>query len=225
MRHQLTVSDVMTAEVITVPADAPFKKVAELLAQYKVSALPVTDETGGLVGIVSETDLLHKEEYAGAPRTGSRARWMHRRARAKAEAVSAAGLMTAPVVTVEGGSTLSEAARLMATRDITRLVVTDGEWMTGIVTRSDLLRAFLDTDERLLENVRREALERALWDDPFGVEIKVKDGVVTLTGQLDRRSLIAPAIQHVREIDGVVDVVDRLTYAFDDTVTAPGPWR
>ncbi|TCN27656.1 BON domain-containing protein, partial [Kribbella orskensis] len=78
---------------------------------------------------------------------------------------------------------------------------------------------------RLLENVRREALERALWDDPFGVEIKVKDGVVTLTGQLDRRSLIAPAKQHVREIDGVVDVVDRLTYAFDDTVTAPGPWR
>jgi CBS domain-containing protein len=225
MRHQVTVADVMTTDVITVAADAPFKQVAARLAAHRISAMPVMGESGGLVGIVSETDLLHKEEYADRPGPGLRGRWSQRRARAKARAVTAAGLMTTPVITIGGGSTLYEAARLMAGRGISQLVVMDGERVTGIVTRSDLLRAFVDPDSQLLARVRREVLGHALWDDPFGVEIKVRDGIVTLTGQLGHRSMIAPAVQLTREVEGVVDVVNRLTFAFDDTVPAPGPWR
>lgn len=220
MRHLLTVADVMTADVITVPADTPFKQVAAILAGHRVSAVPVTNEAGGLAGIVSETDLLRKEEYARAPRSGPVRRWFHRRARAKAGAVTAAGLMTSPVLTVEGSCSLSEAARLMAARDVTRLVVMDGEWMAGIVTRSDLLRAFLAPDATVLARVRRDVVAHALWDDPFGVEITVKNGVVTLNGELEHRSMVAPVEQLVREVDGVVDVANRLTYAFDDTVPA-----
>lgn len=224
MRHPLTVSDVMTPDVITVPADTPFKEVAELFARHRVSGFPVAEEGKGLVGVVSETDLLHKQERP-QERRGDRLRRSRRAARRKATALTARDLMTGPMVTVEAGSTLSEAARLMAARDITRLVVVEGEWMAGIVTRSDLLRAFLDSDEVLLQRVKREGIEHVLWEDPFGVEIKVKDGVVTLTGELDHRSLVPIAEQAVRDVDGVVGVVNRLTYAFDDTVPAPGPWR
>jgi osmotically-inducible protein OsmY len=97
--------------------------------------------------------------------------------------------------------------------------------MSGIVTRSDLLRAFLAPDATVLARIRRDVVAHALWDDPFGVEIGVQDGVVTLTGELDHRSMIAPVEQLVREVDGVVDVVGRLTYAFDDTVPATPPRR
>ncbi|GAA3592589.1 CBS domain-containing protein [Kribbella ginsengisoli] len=222
MRHPLTVDDVMTRDVITVPADAPFKAVAELFVEHKVSAFPVTQEGVGLVGIVSETDLLHKQEHPESRHRGLAPG--QRLARRKARAVTARDLMTSPMVTIEVGSTLSEAARLMAAREITRLVVLDGEWMAGIVTRSDLLRAFLDSDRVLLARVRREAIEHSLWDDPFGVEIKVVDGVVTLTGQLPHRSMIPVAEQAIREVDGVVGVVNRLSYAFDDTARVPGPF-
>ena len=222
MRNPLTVADVMTRDVITVPVDLPFKAVAALFAEHGVSAFPVTEEGALLVGIVSETDLLHKQEHPETRHRGLSPAL--RQVRRKARATTVADLMTSPMVTIEVGSTLSEAARLMAAREITRLVVLDGEWMAGIVTRSDLLRAFLDSDRVLLARVRREAVERALWDDPFGVEVEVADGVVTLTGELPHRSMIPVAAQAIREVDGVVGVVNRLSSAFDDTAPASGPF-
>jgi CBS-domain-containing membrane protein len=225
MRHQLTVAEVMTPHVVTVPASTPFKEVAKLLAEHRISAVPVTSESGGMIGLVSESDLLHKEAFQDAPARARLPRRSRRAARRKARAVTAGGLMSRPLVTIDVGATLPQAARLMAGRGVTRLLVTDGEWMAGIVTRSDLLRAFRDTDSAVLGRVRRAAVESRLWDDPFGVEIRVKDGVVTLTGELEHRSRIPVAVQAVREVDGVVDVENRLTYAVDDTVAAPGPWR
>lgn len=222
MRKPLTVADVMTRDVVSVPADTPFKTLAEMFVQYDVSAFPVTEEGVGLVGVVSETDLLHKQEHPEELR-GSLRR-TRRVARSKGAAVTARDLMTSPMVTIELGSTLSEAARLMAARDITRLVVTEGDWMAGIVTRSDLLRAFLDSDKVVQCRVRDVVAEQSLWDDPAGVEISVHDGVVQLTGQLQNRSRIPVAVQTIAGIDGVTGVENRLTYAFDDTVPASGPF-
>ena len=222
MRHLLTVSDVMTPDVITVTEDTPYKTLVAMLAEHRISALPVINRYGGVGGVVSETDLIRKEEFQRSRSLPWALSWRGRRDRSKAAGLTAGDLMTRPAVTIEQGSTIPEAARLMASRGITRLIVTDGEILTGIVTRSDLLKAFLVSDERILERVQRDVVQHALWEDPFAVEVEVKDGVVTLTGELDHRSMSGIAEKLTREVDGVVGVVNKLTWAFDDTVPAPG---
>ncbi|MFK4084927.1 CBS domain-containing protein [Kribbella sp. NPDC020789] len=214
-RHLLTVGDVMTTDVVTVAEDTPFKTVAETLAANHISAVPVRSPFGGVAGIVSEADLLRKEEFQRRPRSSGN--WLHGKTRAKAAALTAGLLMSAPAVTVEAGCTLDEAARLMASRRITRLVVIDGEELVGIVTRSDLLRAFLASDEEILARVRRDVVDRHLWDDPFAVEVSVDNGVVKLTGQVANRSTVTFAEQLIAGVDGVVGVRNELTWAFDDT--------
>ncbi len=220
MRHFLTVSDVMTKDVVTVEKDTPFKAVAATLAEHHISAVPVRDMFGRVVGVVSETDLLRKEEFQRSPRRTYH--FTHRAAHSKAEALTAEQLMTSPAVTVEGGCALDEAARLMAARGITRLVVTDGDKLIGIVARSDLLSAYLASDQETLARVRRDVIDRHLWDDPRAVDVSVVEGVVTLTGQVEKRSTAGFAEHLVAGVDGVVAVHNQLTWAFDDTARSPG---
>jgi len=217
MRHVLTVADVMTTDVVTVAEDTPFKAVAANLAENHISAVPVRSAYGGVAGVVSETDLLRKEEFQRSGR-----HWFHRKAQAKGDALTAGVLMTSPAITVEGGCTLDEAARLMVGRRITRLVVMDGDELTGIVTRSDLLRAFLAQDQEILARGRRDIVDRRLWDDTFAVRVSVLEGVVTLAGQVDKRSTVAFANELIDGVDGVVGVRNELTWSFDDTAPAAG---
>ncbi|MGW1344454.1 CBS domain-containing protein [Kribbella sp. NPDC002412] len=218
MKHYLTVADVMTTDVVTVAEDTPYKAVVATLADHHISAVPVRSAFGGLAGIVSETDLMRKEEF-------QRRRlypWLRSRGRSKAEALTAEQLMSRPAVTVDSTCTLDRAARLMADRDITRLIVVAGDEPVGIVTRSDLLSAFLSPDQEVLARVRRAVVDRGLWDDPYAVEVSVTEGVVTLAGQVDNRSTVALIERSVRDVDGVVGVHNGLTWTFDDTAPAPG---
>lgn len=149
-----TVSDVMTHTAVAIGSEAPFKEIVELLDQWKVSAVPVLAGEGRVVGVVSEADLLAKEEYRGAP-DGDPA------VPAKAGAVSAAELMSAPAVTVHPDATLAEAARIMARRHVKRLPVVDAVGMLqGVVSRSDLLKVFLRGDGEIAEAVRHHVLGR-----------------------------------------------------------------
>jgi CBS domain-containing protein len=220
MHHFLTVSDVMTRDVVTVTEDAPFKAVAEILAEQRISAVLVRGTHGGVVGVVSETDLLRKGQFQRLPWRSFQL--THRTAQTKAEALTAAQLMTSPVVTVESGCTLDEAARLMAARGIHRLVVVDGDELIGIVTRSDLLSAYLASDQETLARVRRDVIDRHLWDDPRSVDVSVTEGVVTLTGQVEKRSTAVFAEHLTAGVDGVVAVRNKLTWAIDDTARSPG---
>jgi CBS-domain-containing membrane protein len=213
------VRDVMTPEVVTVGEQASFKEIAAAMAEHRVSALPVLDEEGRMAGIVSEADLLLKEEFPEGP-AGGRLFEGHRQRveRAKAAGDTAAELMTAPAVTVGPDATVTEAARLLHRHGIKRLPVVDPAGpLLGIVSRADLLKVFLRSDAEITQEVRQEVLVRALWVDPDSVTIQVRDGVVTLTGRLERRSLIPIAVSLVHGIDGVVDVVDRLTFELDDS--------
>ena len=89
--------------------------------------------------------------------------------------------------------------------------------LLGIVSRADLLKVFLHSDADIAREVRQQVLMRAMWMDPDTVVVDVRDGVVALTGQLERRSLIPITVSLVHGIDGVVDVIDRLTFELDDT--------
>ena len=222
MRHPLKVSDVMTRDVITITEDTPYKEIVSLLAANHISAVPVVNQYGGIGGIVSETDLVRKEEFQRR-RTPWALRWWRHAARSKAAGLRAAEVMSHPAVTIEQTATIPEAAQLMAARGITRLVVTHDDVLAGIVTRSDLLKAFLEPDERLLHRVRREVVVHALWDDPFSIQASAKDGVVTLSGEVEQRSTADVAGKLTREVDGVVGVVNQLEWVYDDLASAPNP--
>ena len=213
------VRDVMTRDVVTVREHTPFKEIAQLLADCQISALPVLDARGRVVGMVSEADLLLKEEYPAGPPSGWLFEGRRRRAtRAKATGATAVELMTAPAVTVGPDATLAEAARLLHHHQIKRLPVVDPAGpLLGIVSRADLLKVFLRSDDEIARDVRQDVLQRAMWVYPGTVGVQVRDGVVTLTGRLERRSLIPIAVSLVHGVDGVVDVVDRLGFELDDT--------
>ncbi|MEV0173601.1 CBS domain-containing protein [Streptomyces sp. NPDC050803] len=199
-----SVSDVMTHTVVAVGSEANFKEIVELLDQWKVSALPVLAGEGRVVGVVSEADLLLKEEYRDTDE-GDLAE------RAKAGAVTAGELMSTPAVTVHADATLAEAARIMARRHVKRLPVVDGVGLLqGVVSRSDLLKVFLRSDEEIAEEIRGSVLGQLPIVTPLTV--KVTEGVVTLGGALPDRTLVPMLARAVRAVEGVVDIRLDLTH-------------
>lgn len=223
-----TVEDVMTKTVAVVRDSAPFKEIVRLMDEYRVSALPVVDAAGRIVGIVSEADLLLKEESVDrAEEEAPLFERRHRRVeRAKAAGLVACELMTSDPITIGPDATLPEAARRMHQHGIKRLPVVDAEGhVLGIVSRRDLLKVFLRPDEAIAREVRVDVIERTLWIEPGAIQVRVHDGVVDLRGQVERRSLVPVVVGLVRGIEGVVGVEDHLTFEVDDTgVESPTGW-
>jgi CBS domain-containing protein len=213
-----TVRDVMTTRVVLVDKSAGFKDVVRQMEDSGVSALPVVDADGHLVGIISEGDLLLKEEHAREPHRrhlleGRRGRIE----RAKAEGLLAAQLMTAPVIKIRPEASLGQAARLMHEKRVKLLPVVDEEGeVVGIVNRADLLKVFMRSDEEIQQEVVRDVMARTLSIGTDRVRATVRDGVVTLEGLVERRSFIALLTGLVRGVDGVVGVEERLGYEEDD---------
>ena len=227
MKHD-KVGSVMTSEVVRATYGTPFKEVARLLADHRISGLPVVDEDDKVVGVISETDLMVRQAATPDPldppprrRLADLTRGARRQA-AKAHARTAGQLMTKPAVTVHADDSIVEAARTMAGRRVERLPVLDeADRLVGIVTRRDLLQVFLRPDEDIRDMVVQEVLVRALWIPPRSIDVAVTDGVVTLSGQMERKSETEIAVSMVRQIDGVVGVVDRLTWHVEDDRLRP----
>ncbi|WP_166348605.1 CBS domain-containing protein [Phytoactinopolyspora limicola] len=223
MRH-VTVADVMTTSVITVLVTTPFKEVARLLRDHGISALPVLDDDDELVGLVSEADLLLKHEYRDRRRRGSWLSTPHlHEVMVKVEGAVAGDLMTGPPITVEAEASVNMAARLMTERHVKRLpVVDDAGVLVGIVSRADLLSVFLRPDREIKEEIIAEVFRRVLLTERGAVRVEVTNGVVVLDGELDRKSSVDIAVRLTQQVDGVVDVVDHLTYVFDDSESRVG---
>ncbi|MER7182568.1 CBS domain-containing protein [Streptomyces hyaluromycini] len=216
------VGAVMVSDVVTAGNSTPFKELVRLLEEHRISGLPVVDEDGKVIGVVSETDLmLHQTrdpEHDRRHLTGHGTR----REAVKSSASTAHGVMSTPAVTIRSDATVTEAARLMAGHRVERLpVVDEQDQLVGIVTRGDLLQVFLRSDDEIVREVRQEVLGNTLWLAPYTVEVTAHNGVVTLTGQLERRSEIPVAVGMTRRLDGVVDVVDHLSYRIDDKHLRP----
>jgi len=217
MTHQ-KVADIMNTDVVSVRSDTPFHDVAELLARHAVSAVPVVDTDLRVIGVVSEADLLHKIEFADGFDGGMFSRAVHRIALAKAGARTASDLMTAPAVTVPGGTSVVTAAKIMEAEKVKRLpVVDDLGRLIGIASRGDLLKVFLRADDTIRDEIRRDVFLGVLWIDPASVMVDVRQGVVHLDGGVELKSLAELATRLVHGVDGVVDVVDNLTYTVDDS--------
>jgi CBS domain-containing protein len=222
------VQDVMSRDVVVAIESTPFKELVLRMQEHRVSAIPVVDADGRLVGIVSEADLLLKEdthlEGEGRLFEGRQ----RRTEREKHVAVVAAQLMTSPPVTIGPDATLPEAARLMHRHGIKRLAVASAEGrVLGIVSRADLLKVFLRDDGEIAREISRDIVRRTLWIDPATIRVIVHDGVVRLDGQIERRSLVPVLAGLVLAVEGVVGIDSHLSYLVDDTVPPaelPLPW-
>ncbi|MFF5313313.1 CBS domain-containing protein [Streptomyces massasporeus] len=205
------VSDVMTRTVVAVGRHALFKEIVRTMEQWKVSAMPVLEGEGRVVGVVSEADLLPKEEFRDSgPNLFEPRRRMSDLA--KAGAATAEELMSTPAVTVHPDATLAQAARIMAVRGVKRLPVVDQVGMLqGVVSRADLLKVFLRSDEDIEEEVRRTVVSYLFPAVSHAIHVDVHEGVVTLRGHIRDTSLISVAVRLVRAVEGVVDVEPRLT--------------
>lgn len=212
-----TVADVMTRRVLTARPAMPLKELARVLTEHGLSALPVLDTDDRLIGMVSERDLLSKQAQ---PLPGERRWWQRRRVREeirRAEGDTVGHVMTSFPVTVSPGASLAEAAHRMIQHAVKHLPVIDdtGE-LAGVVSRADLVRAFVRSDDEIRDAVLNEVFLHVLWVDPTEIEVAVTDGVVTMTGTVEQRSTAEIAERIVHRLDGVVDVVSALEYRLDD---------
>jgi CBS domain-containing protein len=215
--HSL-VKDLMTTQVVTVRPATPFKDIVARLAEHRVSAMPVVDDAGRVLGVVSEADLLLKEEFPD-PDQDMPLFWTKRRRleREKAAGSTARDLMSVALVSISPDATVVEAARRMHRANIKRLpVIGEGGRLVGIVSRSDLLKVFNRPDRSIRREIMDDVIVGEFTMDPDRFFIHVDDGVVVLQGRVERRSLIPYLVRAVHGVEGVVRVEDRLAYDIDD---------
>ncbi len=220
-----TVQDVMSALPVSVSKTASFREIAARLRECRVSAFPVLDADGKVIGVVSEADLLVKEAVPDEPNViwGLLAGIVHHAARAKAGGVTAADLMTSPAVTIGPDGTVEHAARLMYDRKVKRLPVVDQAGRpVGIISRSDVLAVFDRTDAEIREEIMSQVI--AGRSEPSWYSVIVKDGVVTLEGTPETAAIGRDLVRRVRHVQGVVAVRDRLVYPVPPVPASPGPY-
>jgi CBS domain-containing protein len=227
----MRVQDVMTRSVISVRPDTPLREVARLLDEHRISGVLVVDEQGALLGVVSEADFLVEAQGGAAVHRSPIARLFGRTgdpgAPGERHFASTAGeLMTSPVITVGPAELIAEAAAVMTRERINRLPVVEDGRLVGIVTRADLVRSYVRTDEQLAETIREDVLVRTLWLDPKAFEVTVADGIATIRGSVDRRSSAEMIARTAVLVPGVRDVVAEVRWTIDDAEIknpTPGP--
>ncbi|MFD5041823.1 CBS domain-containing protein [Streptomyces sp. NPDC058377] len=198
MRHR-SVADLMTPAAVSVMRGTTFKEVARLLDEFDITAVCVVDESNRPLGVVSEADLV-------------------RRRAAGAGLDTAGALMSSPAVVARPGWSVVRAARVMDRAGIKRLPVVDDDdrHLVGVISRSDLVQLFLRRDRAIQEEIVEDVVTHTLGLSPAALSVEVVDGRVILSGTVSRRSLVPVLLRLCNSVDGVVGVIDRLTYEDDD---------
>lgn len=218
----MRVRDVMSRSVVSVRPDTPLKAAARMMVERGISGVPVVDDMGSVVGVLSEADFVIKQRGAESIRHRPLARFIGdspeaelEYAKVVAERVGTA--MTSPAVVIEADSELRQAAAIMVDRSINRLPVVEGTKLVGIVTRADIMRAYLRSDDDLRIEILDRIIRDELWLDPKDFEVVVDDGVVRLAGTVNRRSVAEIVRRRVGREEGVVAVESALAWREDDT--------
>ena len=215
----MKVEELVTGEVVAVGPEVPLKDVAAILAERRISGLPVISEQRRVLGVVSEADILVKERGPDAHHGGFIGRLLagglpddeKLAARTSGEA------MTSPAITIGADRHVSDAARLMMEHGVKRLPVVDADGkLVGIVTRSDLVGAFARPDEEIEHEIREDVVRHTLWIGSEGLEVRVERGEVTLSGEVERRTDAELLLRFVPRVPGVVTVHSTLAWQWDD---------
>ncbi len=213
----MKVKDLMTSDVITIGPDATLKEAARRMIEAGISGLPVTDEEGSLIGVVTEADFVAGEAGRRNQRRPGLLHFVFREESLPDRELHVGDVMTAQVISIGPEADHAEAARLMHDRGIKRIpVVDDGGRLAGLISRSDIMRAFTRSDEDILGEITG-VMRKILWIDPSRARITSVDGHVVLRGQLETRSDVNLLEEMVRRADGVVSVENHMSFKVDNT--------
>ncbi len=211
----MKISEVMTRDVLAVSPETPLKEVAQTLSEKRISGVPVVEGDGRVTGVLAESDIVRQEQGAERER-GLLARVVEGPP-LRLEARTAGEAMNAPALTGAPEHEVAEAARLMTEHGVNRLPVVDGEGrLAGIVTRADLVRAFARSDADIERELREEVLLRTLWIDPATVQVSVRDGEVTLDGDVQQKADADLLEYFATRVPGVVAVRSNLSWQLED---------
>jgi len=216
---------IMTRDVITVTPHTSIEDAAKIMLQTHVSGLPVLDDAGKLVGIVSEGDFLRRSEIGTQRKTG---RWVKLLLGAREEATAfvrehgrkVSDVMTREPLTITEDTPLDELVRTMENNNIKRLPVMRGDTLVGIVSRANLLQAVASLARDIPDptadddHIRRrifDALQKHDWC-PFGLSIIVRDGIVHLTGVITDEQSRQATVVAAENVAGVKKVHDHLCW-------------
>jgi CBS domain-containing protein len=195
------VRDVMTTGVVTVRPDTPYRVIAAMFREHRVSGFPVTAADGTVIGVVSESDLL------------ALAAGRHHRGHRADDQATAGDLMTCPAVTMSPDDPVQTAARVMHSHRLQRLPVVDRDRrLVGIVSRSDVLSVFRRSDEEIGREITQDVIADGFFTDPARLIVTVHNGIVTLEGEPGSAVLGAGIAGQVEHLEGVVAVRDRFVY-------------
>lgn len=204
----MRVEQIMSREVVSVRPTTSLKDVARLLLGRGISGVPVLGDNGKVLGIVSEGDILVKTSAEFGSREHP-SNWLFGdddREALKRGAQTAADAMSCPAITVDPSCTVAEAARVMVKRSVNRLPVVDAGTLVGIVTRNDIVRAFVRPDSELEEQICTEVLLDTLWIDPATIDVVVEEGEVAVTGVVATRTVAELVPVYISLVPGVVSV-------------------
>jgi CBS domain-containing protein len=210
----MRIEEIMTRDVITVAPGTPLKEVARLLVEHRISGVPVCGPEGAVLGIVSEVDILRKEEGI-SPELARPLAWFVRRLDgelAKIGSHTARESMSAPALTVRPTQHVSEVARLMVDYAVNRLPVVSDGGLVGIVSRADLVRAFVRSDEEIEHEIREDILLRTMLLDSGTIDVVVENSSVTLQGPVRAKQDAEIIERCVRRVPGVLDVDNALRW-------------
>jgi CBS domain-containing protein len=215
-----TVESVMTKDVVTAHESTGFKELVALLTEHEISGIPIVDDNGRPVGVVSESDTLAKEEYDGG---NTRMPLLSRERRTqwhKASGLRAVDLMTSPAITVLSSSSITAAARLLAEKKVRRLCVVNlSGTLTGVISRRDIIGTYLREDGQILADIKDHVFREGMWLFPETLTAEVEAGVVTLEGEVRNRTTSQVAAQLTQKVPGVVAVKNKIRFEIDDTVS------
>lgn len=220
--------DVMVTDVVTVGPDLSVRAAASTLVQNRISAVPVVDSGGQLIGILSEGDLIRRAEaHTDRRRSG----WLEVFTSAdtlaaefvKAHARKVSDVMTRYVITAKPETSLREIANLLEKHRVKRLPIVENGRIVGIVSRADLLRAVASApaaqqgrdqapgDEKLRNEILLR-LRSQSWAHPSQVNVIVQDSTVDLWGYVESEAEHQAIRVLAEETPGVRAVNDYLGY-------------
>jgi len=213
----MKVRELMTTDVITVGPDFSLKEAARRMLDAGVSGLPVTDEGGTVIGIITEADFVAGEADRRAKQRAGLLRFLVNRQEIPTGERKVGDVMTRDVITVGPDVDHAEAARIMERENVKRLPVVDGERLIGLLARADMLRAFTRADQDIIAEITDYVMTSVLWLDPAKVQVESVEGNVTLGGRLENRSDVALLLELTKRLDGVASVTDNLSWEYDNT--------
>jgi len=212
----MRIRDLMTTDVITVGPDTSLKEAARRMLGAGVSGLPVTEDDR-LIGIITEADFLTSEADRGAKKRAGLLRLFVREIDIPSSEQTVGDVMTGDVCTVSPDDGHAEAARMMEINGVKRLPVVEDGSVVGLISRSDILRAFVRPDKDIVDEIRTDVMKKVMWVDPNRVAISCEDGNLVLTGGMETKSDAELLVELTKRVDGVASLSDHLTWEIDNT--------